>query len=74
MDPGAEGRAEAAFAARPASTLIVIAHRVSSARRARRVLVLDGERHQLGEHRTLLDTSPLYASISGHWTVESRSA
>ena len=74
LDPGAEGRAEAAFAARPASTLIVIAHRVSSARRARRVLVLDGERHQLGEHRTLLDTSPLYASISGHWTVESRSA
>ncbi|WP_100444236.1 ATP-binding cassette domain-containing protein [Glycomyces xiaoerkulensis] len=41
LDPVAERRAEAAFAERP-GTLIVIAHRTGSAERARRVLVLDG--------------------------------
>lgn len=41
LDPGAERVAEAAFAARP-GTLIVIAHRAGSAERARRVLTLDG--------------------------------
>ena len=40
LDPAAEARAEAAFARRP-GTLIVIAHRISSALRARRVLVLE---------------------------------
>ncbi|RKE17444.1 ATP-binding cassette domain-containing protein [Streptomyces sp. TLI_171] len=41
LDPAAEARVEAAFAARP-GTLVVIAHRAASARRARRVLHLDG--------------------------------
>ncbi|GAB3223775.1 ABC transporter ATP-binding protein [Glycomyces halotolerans] len=41
LDPVAERRAEAAFAERP-GTLIVIAHRAGSAERARRVLTLDG--------------------------------
>ncbi|GAB4006645.1 hypothetical protein GCM10029992_58040 [Glycomyces albus] len=41
LDPGAERTAEAAFARR-GGTLIVIAHRAGSAERARRVLNLDG--------------------------------
>jgi hypothetical protein len=32
------------------------------------VLVLDGDRYQLGEHDTLRRTSPLYAAINGHWS------
>ncbi|MEV6013203.1 ABC transporter ATP-binding protein [Streptomyces sp. NPDC051976] len=46
LDPAAEQRAERAFQDRP-GTLIVIAHRTSSAARARRVLHLDGETHRL---------------------------
>ncbi|MGH3897729.1 MAG: ATP-binding cassette domain-containing protein, partial [Pseudonocardiaceae bacterium] len=49
LDPKAEARAEAIFARRP-GTLVVIAHRISSARRARRVLLLDGDRVNLGPH------------------------
>jgi ABC-type transport system involved in Fe-S cluster assembly fused permease/ATPase subunit len=54
------------FAARD-GTLIVIAHRVSSALRARRILVLDGTRAQTGDHATLLATSPLYRDLVGYW-------
>jgi ATP-binding cassette subfamily C protein len=66
LDPAAEARAELAFAARP-GTLIVIAHRVSSALRARQVLVLDGHRAQLGDHTSLLASSPLYRDLVGYW-------
>jgi ATP-binding cassette subfamily C protein len=66
LDPAAERRAEEAFAARD-GTLIVIAHRVSSALRARRVLVLDGVSAALGDHATLSATSPLYRELLGHW-------
>jgi ATP-binding cassette subfamily C protein len=66
LDPDAERRAEEAFAGR-GGTLIVIAHRVSSALRARRVLVLDGAGAVLGDHPTLLATSPLYRELLGHW-------
>jgi ATP-binding cassette subfamily C protein len=66
LDPEAERRAEEAFAARPGS-LIVVAHRISSALRARRILVLDGSKASLGRHRTLLQTSPLYRDLLGHW-------
>jgi len=68
LDPAAERRAEEAFADRY-GTLIVIAHRVSSALRARRILVLDGADATLGDHRTLLGTSPLYRDLVGHWQV-----
>ncbi|MEU5153590.1 ABC transporter ATP-binding protein [Glycomyces sp. NPDC021274] len=68
LDPAAEARAEAAFAAR--GTLIVIAHRASSAMRARRLLVLDGERAAIGDHEYLRDTSPLYRSLLAHWGDE----
>jgi ABC-type multidrug transport system fused ATPase/permease subunit len=66
LDPGAEARAERAFAERPGS-LIVVAHRISSALRARRVLVLDGDRIALGTHDTLLQSSPLYRDLVGSW-------
>ncbi|MEV7414727.1 ABC transporter ATP-binding protein [Streptomyces sp. NPDC089919] len=66
LDPVAEERAEAAFADRP-GTLIVIAHRLVSATRARRVLLLDGARTDLGSHAELLVRSPQYAELVGHW-------
>jgi ABC-type multidrug transport system fused ATPase/permease subunit len=68
LDPEAELRAELAFAARGGS-LIVIAHRISSALRARRILVLDGASAQLGSHAELLASSPLYADLAGRWNA-----
>jgi ATP-binding cassette subfamily C protein len=66
LDPAAEEQAEAAFARR-GGTLIVIAHRISSARRARRILVLDGARPQVGDHSSLLVSSVMYADLAGQW-------
>lgn len=66
LDPAAEQRVEQAFAARP-GTLVVIAHRISSALRAPRVLVLDGVTAAVGDHATLRETSPLYRDLLGHW-------
>jgi ATP-binding cassette subfamily C protein len=67
LDPAAEGRAEDAFARRP-GTLIVIAHRISSALRAGRVLVLDGTSAQAGDHAALLASSAMYQNLVGYWT------
>ncbi|MGW2221956.1 ATP-binding cassette domain-containing protein [Nonomuraea sp. NPDC001684] len=66
LDPAAELRAESALAARP-STLVVIAHRISSAVRARQVLLMDGTTVLTGTHRELIDRSPLYADLVGRW-------
>ncbi|MFJ6782903.1 ATP-binding cassette domain-containing protein [Streptomyces yangpuensis] len=68
MDPRTEERAERALAARP-GTLVVVAHRVTSAARADRVLVLDGTRAVCGTHAELqLPTrSPLYRDLVGSW-------
>jgi ATP-binding cassette subfamily C protein len=66
LDPAAEARAEAALAARGV-TLVVVAHRISSALRAERVLVLDGASAALGTHAELVRTSPLYAELVGQW-------
>jgi len=66
LDPAAEARVELAFAARP-GTLLVIAHRISSALRARRILVLDGAGMAVGSHEDLLARSPLYRDLVGHW-------
>jgi ATP-binding cassette, subfamily C, bacterial len=66
LDPAAERRAELAFADRP-GTLVVIAHRISSALRAGRILVLDGTGATVGDHDTLVRTSPLYRDLLGHW-------
>lgn len=68
LDPEAEARAERAFAERPGGTLVVVAHRISSARRADRILVLDGSRTAYGTHDELLGTSPLYRDLVGGWT------
>jgi ATP-binding cassette, subfamily C, bacterial len=68
LDPAAEERAETAFARR-GGTLIVIAHRISSALRARRVLVLDGARAQVGVHGTLLADSAMYRDLVGYWSA-----
>ncbi|MBP2324288.1 ATP-binding cassette subfamily C protein [Kibdelosporangium banguiense] len=66
LDPVAERRAEEAFARR-GGTLIVVAHRISSARRAERILVLDGVSAAIGGHDSLLKRSPLYRDLWGHW-------
>ncbi|MEU4353625.1 ABC transporter ATP-binding protein [Streptomyces virginiae] len=66
LDPRTEERAERALAARP-GTLVVVAHRVSSAARADRVLVLDGTRAVCGTHAELPARSPLYRDLVGEW-------
>lgn len=71
LDPVAEARAERAFAARPGGTLVVIAHRISSARRAQRILVMDGAHTLCGGHEDLLERSSLYRELSGNWGPES---
>ncbi|MFJ3922100.1 ATP-binding cassette domain-containing protein [Streptomyces sp. NPDC090022] len=66
LDPRTEERAERALAARP-GTLVVVAHRISSAARADRVLVLDGTRAVCGTHAELPARSPLYRELVGMW-------
>ncbi|MFF4272583.1 ATP-binding cassette domain-containing protein [Streptomyces sp. NPDC001536] len=67
LDPEAEERAERAFAERP-GTLVVVAHRMSSARRAHRVLVMDGRETAYGTHDELMRGSALYRDLVGRWT------
>ncbi|MEU4292728.1 ABC transporter ATP-binding protein [Kribbella sp. NPDC026596] len=67
LDPEAERRAEDAFAKRD-GTLIVIAHRISSALRAKRILVLDGNKAALGTHASLMRNSRMYRDLHGNWT------
>ncbi|MFI9006406.1 ABC transporter ATP-binding protein [Actinosynnema sp. NPDC053489] len=66
LDPRAEARVERAFATRP-GTLVVIAHRLSSALRADQVLLMDGGPPLLGNHHDLLATSPLYQDLMAAW-------
>lgn len=66
LDPLAEARAETAFAGR-CGTLIVIAHRISSAMRAERILVMDGSDVAVGDHASLLAGNSLYAELVGYW-------
>ncbi|MFJ4280345.1 ATP-binding cassette domain-containing protein [Streptomyces massasporeus] len=68
LDAVAEERAERAFAARPGGTLVVVAHRISSARRADRVLVMDGRSTAYGGHEELMRSSALYRDLVGSWT------
>ncbi|MEV5438349.1 ABC transporter ATP-binding protein [Streptomyces sp. NPDC052682] len=67
LDARTEARAERAFAARPGGTLVVVAHRVSSARRADRVLVMDGRDTAYGTHDDLMRSSALYRDLVGGW-------
>ncbi len=66
LDPVAEARAEQAFADRH-GTLVVIAHRISSAMRAERILVMDGAEPVVGTHHELLAGNALYADLVGYW-------
>ncbi|MFD5162403.1 ATP-binding cassette domain-containing protein [Streptomyces hawaiiensis] len=67
LDPETEEQAERAFAARPGGTLVVVAHRISSARRAGRVLVMDGRSTAYGSHEELMRSSALYRDLVGSW-------
>ncbi|GAA0936699.1 hypothetical protein GCM10009558_050550 [Virgisporangium aurantiacum] len=73
LDPAAERRAEEAFATR-GGTLVVIAHRISSALRASRVLVLDGNTATCGDHAAVTAASPLYRELLGHWDARPEQA
>ncbi|MEU3600975.1 ATP-binding cassette domain-containing protein [Streptomyces sp. NPDC006798] len=64
LDPAAEARAERALAAR-ADTLVVIAHRVTSARRAARILVMDGTRTEYGTPGELPARSAFFRELTG---------
>ncbi|MFI6785153.1 ATP-binding cassette domain-containing protein [Micromonospora sp. NPDC050276] len=66
LDPALEATVEGAFARRSGS-LVVIAHRISSALRAGRVLVLDGDEPVLGTHEQLLARSATYRVLVGCW-------
>lgn len=68
LDPVSEARAERAFAAR-GGVLVVIAHRLSSALRANRVLVMDGRETAVGKHADLLARSPRYAELMQAWAT-----
>ena len=76
MDPLTESRVEEAFRARP-GTLIVIAHRISSALRADLILLMDGSADapppRTADHATLLTESPLYASLVADWAAPAAS-
>ncbi|MGI5413340.1 ATP-binding cassette domain-containing protein [Streptomyces chartreusis] len=67
LDPRAEERAERAFAARPGGTLVVVAHRITSARRADRVLMMDGRDTAYGTHDELVRCSARYRELVGAW-------
>ncbi|MEV8591468.1 ABC transporter ATP-binding protein [Streptomyces sp. NPDC052012] len=67
LDAASEARAEQALARRPGA-LVVVAHRMSSAMRADRILVLDGVDAVCGTHQELLARSPLYRDLVGHWS------
>ncbi|MGW1275208.1 ATP-binding cassette domain-containing protein, partial [Streptomyces sp. NPDC002491] len=66
LDAALERRVEEAFRRRP-GTVVTVAHRMSLARRADRVLLLDGTRPSTGTHDALLAEVPLYADLMGHW-------
>ncbi|MFB7663339.1 ATP-binding cassette domain-containing protein [Kitasatospora sp. NPDC056138] len=66
LDASAEARVEEAFAARP-GTLVVIAHRIGSALRSDRVLLLDSGQGVVARHGDLQVLSPLYRELVGHW-------
>lgn len=71
LDPATEERVERAFGRRE-GTLVVIAHRVSSAMRADRILVLDGDSADVGTHHDLLASSALYKDLVGYWGTLAR--
>jgi ATP-binding cassette subfamily C protein len=68
LDPVAEEMVGSGFADRP-GTLIVVAHRITAARRARRVLLLDEAGARLGTHVELVAAQPAYAALVDGWDI-----
>ena len=66
LDPAAESRVENAFKL-TGCTLIVVAHRMSAALRADRILVMDGQQIHVGKHEDLLERVSLYRDYHGIW-------
>ncbi|MGH3428418.1 MAG: ATP-binding cassette domain-containing protein, partial [Mycobacteriales bacterium] len=66
LDPVAEERVERVLAGR-GGTLIVVAHRISSALRAQRIVLMNAADMVSGTHRELLATAPLYRDLVGQW-------
>jgi ATP-binding cassette, subfamily C, bacterial len=66
LDPIAEERVERVLAGR-GGTLIVVAHRISSALRAQRIVLMDGAATVSGTHQELLATAPMYRDLVGQW-------
>jgi ATP-binding cassette subfamily C protein len=67
LDHATEERVERVLAGRKGGTLIVVAHRINSALRAQRVVLMDGASLVMGTHRELLATAPLYRDlVMGH--------
>ena len=51
------------------STLIVVAHRMSATLRAKRVIVMDSDGIDVGDHRELMRRHALYADFHGMWSA-----
>jgi ATP-binding cassette, subfamily B, bacterial RamB/AmfA len=66
LDAAAEERVERVLAGR-GGTLIIVAHRISSALRAQRIVLMDGAAMLSGTHQELLATAPLYRDLVGQW-------
>jgi ATP-binding cassette subfamily C protein len=66
LDSAAEERVERVLAGR-GGTLIVVAHRISSALRAQRIMLMDGTGLVSGTHQELVATAPLYRELVGYW-------
>jgi ATP-binding cassette subfamily B protein len=71
LDPGTERAVEAALERlTDQRTVIVVAHRLSTAARADRVAVVDdGRLIELGTHQELLDRNGRYAGLFASWTA-----
>jgi ATP-binding cassette subfamily B protein len=71
LDPGTERAVEAALERlTEARTVIVVAHRLTTAARAHRVAVIDdGHLIELGTHDELLERQGRYAALFASWTA-----
>lgn len=76
LDPGTESEVERALEVLTKNrTVIVVAHRLSTAERADRVAVVDdGRIVELGTHSDLAAASGRYASLWLRWTFDHSSA
>lgn len=71
LDPGTEQTVEAALEVLTARrSVVVVAHRLSTASRADRIAVVDhGQLEELGSHHELLHREGRYASLWASWTA-----